>query len=181
MGTGSFAGVKQQGSGVDHPPLSSAEVERKVELYFYTPSGPSWPVLGRTFTFTFTVSIGHRRIPYTNIFFECCVYPKMFPERRLIGWCFYSCLQVGNWFLMTRRVSRQSRRQTNLAVMSRRDLRACKFESASVQSINRLILGLALTFLDLNPEILIAISNGPNFIQNVIIFLRYITQKNVSV
>jgi len=46
MGTGSFLGVKQLGHGIDHPPLSSVEVKVKVELYLYSPSGPSWPVLG---------------------------------------------------------------------------------------------------------------------------------------
>jgi hypothetical protein len=34
------------GRGVDHPPLSSAEVKERVELYVYFPFGPSWPVLG---------------------------------------------------------------------------------------------------------------------------------------
>ena len=33
MGTGSFPGVKWPGRGVDHPPLSSAEVKERVELY----------------------------------------------------------------------------------------------------------------------------------------------------
>jgi hypothetical protein len=47
MGTGSFLGVKWPGSGVDHPPPSNAEVKEGVELYLYSPSGPSWPVLGR--------------------------------------------------------------------------------------------------------------------------------------
>jgi len=37
MGTGSFPGVKRPGSGVDHPPPSSAEVKERVELYFYSP------------------------------------------------------------------------------------------------------------------------------------------------
>ena len=46
MGTGSFQGVKRQGTGVDHPPLSSAEVKKTVGLYLYSPSGPLWPVLG---------------------------------------------------------------------------------------------------------------------------------------
>jgi len=46
MGTGSFPGVKRPGSGVDHRPPSSAEVEERVELYLYSPSGPSWRVLG---------------------------------------------------------------------------------------------------------------------------------------
>ena len=46
MGTGSFLGVKRSGRGVDHPPPSSSEVKERVELYLYSPSGPSWPVLG---------------------------------------------------------------------------------------------------------------------------------------
>jgi len=46
VGTGSFPGVKRPRSGVDHPPPSSAEVQEKVELYLYTSSGPSWPVIG---------------------------------------------------------------------------------------------------------------------------------------
>jgi len=46
MGTGSFPGVKQLGRGIDHPPLSSAKVKERVELYLYSPYGPSWPVLG---------------------------------------------------------------------------------------------------------------------------------------
>jgi hypothetical protein len=48
MGTGSFSGVKRPGRGVDHPPPSSAEVKERVELYLYSPSGSSWPVLGWT-------------------------------------------------------------------------------------------------------------------------------------
>jgi hypothetical protein len=57
MGTGSFSGVKRPGRGVDHPPPSSAEVKEGLELYLYSPPGPSWPVIGWTvpFTFTFTV------------------------------------------------------------------------------------------------------------------------------
>jgi len=46
IGTGSFPGVKLSGRGVHHPPPSSAEVKEIVELYLYSPSGPSWPVLG---------------------------------------------------------------------------------------------------------------------------------------
>ena len=45
MGTGSFPGVKRPGRGVDHPPLSSAEIKERVELYLYSPFRPSWPVL----------------------------------------------------------------------------------------------------------------------------------------
>ena len=46
MGTGSFPGVKRPGRGVDHPPSSGAKVKERAELYLYSPSGPSWPVLG---------------------------------------------------------------------------------------------------------------------------------------
>jgi hypothetical protein len=46
MGTGPFSGVKRPGRGVDHPPLSRAEVKERVELYLFSLFGPSWPVLG---------------------------------------------------------------------------------------------------------------------------------------
>jgi len=49
MGTGSFLGVKRPRRDVDHPLPSSAEVKDGVELYLYSPSGSSWPVLGRTY------------------------------------------------------------------------------------------------------------------------------------
>ena len=47
MGTGSLSpGVKWPGHGVDHPPQSSDKITGRVELLPYSPSGPSWPVLG---------------------------------------------------------------------------------------------------------------------------------------
>ena len=46
MGTGSFSGVKRPGRGVDHPPSYSAGVKERDELYLYSTSGPSWPVIG---------------------------------------------------------------------------------------------------------------------------------------
>jgi hypothetical protein len=51
MGTGSFPGVNRPGRGVDHLLPSSAEVKEIVELYLYSPSGPSWPVIGKTLPF----------------------------------------------------------------------------------------------------------------------------------
>jgi hypothetical protein len=51
MGTGSFPGVKRPGHGVDHQPPSSAKVKERAEIYLYSPSGPSWPVIGRTLPF----------------------------------------------------------------------------------------------------------------------------------
>ena len=47
MGTGSFPGVKRPGRGADHPPPSKRQGHERVELYLYSPSGPSWPVMGR--------------------------------------------------------------------------------------------------------------------------------------
>jgi hypothetical protein len=44
MGTGSFTGAKRTERSVDHQPPSSAEVKGTVELYLYSPSGPSLPV-----------------------------------------------------------------------------------------------------------------------------------------
>ena len=46
MGNESFPGVKQSERGVGHPPAASAEVKKREELYLYSTSGPSWPVLG---------------------------------------------------------------------------------------------------------------------------------------
>ena len=42
----SSPGVKWPGRDVDHPPPSSAEVKERVDLYLYSLSGPSWPVIG---------------------------------------------------------------------------------------------------------------------------------------
>ena len=46
MGTSSFPWVKRSGCGINYPSLSSAKVKERVELYVYSPSESSWPVLG---------------------------------------------------------------------------------------------------------------------------------------
>ena len=54
VGTRSLSpGVKRPGRSIDHPPLSSAKVEGRVELYLFSSSGPSWPVLSLTCLFTY--------------------------------------------------------------------------------------------------------------------------------
>jgi hypothetical protein len=48
MGIGSFPGVKRTGRGVNHPTLLAPRLKNGVELYLYSPSGPSWTVIGWT-------------------------------------------------------------------------------------------------------------------------------------
>ena len=71
MDTGSFAGVKRPGRGVDHPLPPNTEVKETVELYLYSPTGPSWSVLGWTlplpFVITFIQGI-YNHIPETDQF-----------------------------------------------------------------------------------------------------------------
>lgn len=62
-----FLGVKWLKQSVDHPPLSSPKVNKTVELYLYSSSEPSWPVLGCTCC-----------QPYDGIStFSVCQYTKM--------------------------------------------------------------------------------------------------------
>jgi len=41
VGNGSLLGVKRPRRGLDYPPPTSAEVTERVDLYFYSPVGPS--------------------------------------------------------------------------------------------------------------------------------------------
>ena len=43
---GLFPGVKRPERGVDHSPTSSTKAKERVDLYLFSPFGPSWPVLG---------------------------------------------------------------------------------------------------------------------------------------
>ena len=56
MGTGFFQGIKRPERGVDQPTPSNSEINGRVELYLYSPSGPSWPVLGWPLPLTFTIA-----------------------------------------------------------------------------------------------------------------------------
>ena len=71
MGTGSFSGVKRSGRGVDRLPQSSAKVKERVELYLYSPSGPSWPVIGWLLSLPITwlhSSVKIRRKHFISVF-----------------------------------------------------------------------------------------------------------------
>jgi len=65
VGTGFFPGVKRPGRGVGHPPPSSADALERVELYFCSRFGPSWPILGWTLP-----------LPLSLIFFFCVSQKK---------------------------------------------------------------------------------------------------------
>jgi hypothetical protein len=46
VGAGPSRRVQRPGRSIDHPPPSSAKVKERVELYIYSTSGHSWPILG---------------------------------------------------------------------------------------------------------------------------------------
>jgi hypothetical protein len=50
---GHFPVVKRLGDGVNRPPIRSAEVKERVQLYVYFPLQPSWQVTRWTSTFIF--------------------------------------------------------------------------------------------------------------------------------
>ena len=70
VGTGSFPEVKRPGRCVGYPPPSSANGKERPELYNYSASGPSWPVLGCS-RFQYIFRIFHLFIfssyPYSHV------------------------------------------------------------------------------------------------------------------
>ena len=62
----SFSGVERPWRGDEHPRPSRAEVKERVKLYVYSPSGPSWPVLGWTLTVHYT-TVQYSTIQYSTV------------------------------------------------------------------------------------------------------------------
>jgi hypothetical protein len=93
----SFPGIMRPGRGVDHPPSSSARVKERVELYLYSPSGSSWPVLGRTLPLPYLPHIFHFIIHYPPIMQLCktCVPLVCKWRTSLAG----TCCQVSEPFI----------------------------------------------------------------------------------
>ena len=54
-----FPGGKTAGAWRSPPTLSSAKVKERVELFFYSPPGPSWPFIGRTLPLPLLCLHGH--------------------------------------------------------------------------------------------------------------------------
>ena len=93
----SFTGVKRTVDNVDHPPTSWDEVEERVELYLYSPSGPSWSVLG------WTLPLGlpkHRRASWTLLIQSTGVTHFVF-HIVYVG-LYYRILLQGNYKLYAR-------------------------------------------------------------------------------
>ena len=57
MGARSFSGVRRPVRGVEQTSLSSVEVKERVELYLYSPSGISWPVIGWLYLYVRTTCV----------------------------------------------------------------------------------------------------------------------------
>ena len=54
---GYFPGIKRLGRDADHPPPSKGRGHERVGLYFYSPSGPQWPFIGRKSTILHIVTV----------------------------------------------------------------------------------------------------------------------------
>ena len=54
-----FPGGTAAGRGADHPPPSKCRGHERVGLYLYSPSGPQWLVIGRTFLCKHVVILLH--------------------------------------------------------------------------------------------------------------------------
>jgi hypothetical protein len=57
LGLGTGSGVKRPERGFDLPLSSRAEVKERVQLYIYSPSGPSWSVIGWIFPLPLFASV----------------------------------------------------------------------------------------------------------------------------
>jgi hypothetical protein len=69
-------GVKRPGRGADHPPPSMCRGHERVELYLYSPSGPSWSVIGRTFIHTHHTACNKSQISYQSESFSVLLTPS---------------------------------------------------------------------------------------------------------
>jgi hypothetical protein len=91
---GHSRGIKRLGHGINHPPPSSAKVKERVELYLYSPSGPSWPVVGWTLLYFYVLFSRHTMCPYHfSILFS--ILSKIVCVTRIFVWLLHFLLSVG--------------------------------------------------------------------------------------
>ena len=87
MCTGSFPGVKRSARDVDHPSPSSTEIKGRIELYIYSPSEPSWPVLGRTLPLPLPNTVIIKCIPIKLLKWTC--YSVLVTYKIWVMWVLY--------------------------------------------------------------------------------------------
>jgi hypothetical protein len=87
--TGSFPGIEWPGRVRNHSPPSSGEVKERVELYLYSQSGSSWPVLGESLLFV--------RL-FSNMYTCCSLFVKTQGQQlglKFVKKYFSYCMMLG--------------------------------------------------------------------------------------
>ena len=93
----SFPGVRQLRRDSDHPPPSGAKVKERVDIYLYSPSGPSRQVIGWTLSFTFTILCYHNFTllqEYVATISYRCLYLTRLRIQKLIQFFIDNSLQM---------------------------------------------------------------------------------------
>ena len=75
----SFIGVKPPGSGAEHPLPPSAEVKERVELFLYSPSGPSRQVVSWTLPKHSSLQTQNNSV---RLLFKICHFHHNFTQER---------------------------------------------------------------------------------------------------
>jgi hypothetical protein len=107
MGTGSVPVVKRPWSGVDHRPPSKRRGRKRLGLYLYSPSGPQWPVIERTFTFTYSLQIKILRTLYklskwiARLIYAFCQYRSTWVSATSSNKDFIRSLQYYIWVIFS--------------------------------------------------------------------------------
>ena len=84
-----FPGGKAAGTWCYHTPPSKCRDHERVGLYLYSPSGPQWPVIGRSFTFTLYGSVTGR-VRQQRLWSS--------DSLSLRWWKFLTCIRQRNYF-----------------------------------------------------------------------------------
>jgi len=92
LGTGSYGEVKLPGRVVDRPLPSNAEVKESVQLYIYSPTGSSWPAIGRALPLLYLTHIILSSVAIKNsesqvLSCHCCTHDSRisFTDRRKLN------------------------------------------------------------------------------------------------